>query len=105
MVPPWWHCKYSFSLSKIKDQYNVTYNGSNGNFFVIDKPNGSTTIFKESADGLYYHDNSHNETNDDSKHNMILVTRVNDNANPYSNVNYQAQFRPKRIKNPWTSQY
>ena len=43
------------SLSRVKEKYWVTFNSKNGNKFLVHKGDGSTRIFSESKQGLYYY--------------------------------------------------
>ena len=43
------------SLSKVKDQYMVTYDSTKGNMFNVHKSNGQTRTFQESPQRLYFH--------------------------------------------------
>ena len=43
------------SLSRVKDKYRVTFDSKNGNKFVVHKDDGTTRIFSQSKQGLYYY--------------------------------------------------
>ena len=43
-------------LSKLQQKYKVTFKSSDWKCSIVHKQNGSTMIFNESPDGLYYHD-------------------------------------------------
>ena len=61
------------SLSQVKDQHPVTYNSRAGNAFVVHKPDGSTRMFCQSNHGLYYHDTSLQEDEQDNHDNNGTV--------------------------------
>ena len=80
----WFHLDritYILSLSKIEDNYMVTYNSTNGNAFVV---HGHTRMFKESTHTLYYYNTSLAETESDPEGRTMLE----ENASNYSNVDY-----------------
>ena len=63
------------SLSWVKDQHPVTYDSRAGNAFVVHKPDGSTRTSHQSDHGLYYHDTTLQEDEQDNHDNngMVLV--------------------------------
>ena len=68
----------------------MTYDSSTGNAFVVHKPDGSTRTFCQSDHGLYYHDTSLQEDEQDNydKNGMVLVFTVANNGSSYSNADY-----------------
>lgn len=73
------------SLSRVKEHgYRVTYDSDGGNKFIVDKPDGSTRVFKQSGRGLYYLD-----TNEPIENvSTTLVNTVAENKANYTNRAY-----------------
>ena len=66
------------SMAKMKQQYHITYDSNKENAFIV-KDNNTTEvkyIFKESHDGLYYHDTSTTQ--------RAYITTVTENKQNYS---------------------
>ena len=70
------------SLSQVKDQHQATYDSRSWNAFVVHKPDISTRTFCQSDHGLYYHDTSlqEDEQNNCDNNGMVLVSTVASNA-------------------------
>ena len=88
------------SLSQVKDQHPVTYDSRTGNAFVIHKPNGSTRKFHQSDHGLYYHDTSlqEDEQNNHDNNGTVLVLTVASNASSYSNADYAYTVLARKVQ-------
>ena len=67
-------------LSKLKQKYRVTFDSKNGNKFVVHKGDGSTRIFSESKQGLYYY-----ALNNDKKETDVK-TKYTKNENAFNTV-------------------
>ena len=72
---------------RFQHKYHVTFDSANTNEFVVHKTNGTTQRFKDSNQGLYYHDTSE-ETGGVAGDGTALVTKVADNAHSYTNADY-----------------
>ena len=67
------------SLSRVKEQYRVTYDSSAGNCFQVHKKDGKILNFREAARRLYYFDTAKR----DEEH-SLLVNTVDDNISQFS---------------------
>ena len=84
----WYHPKgitNILSLSRVIEKgYHVTFDSKDGNKFIVEKPDGSSTrIFQQSFRGLYYMDMR------DSKTGIALVSTVEENKTKYTNRDYE----------------
>jgi len=55
----------------VKEKYRVTFDSKNGNKFVVHKADGSSRIFTESKQGLYYY-----EVGDDKKDTVVKTKKT-----------------------------
>jgi hypothetical protein len=79
------------SLSRVADKgYMVSYNSGNGNEFVLTKPDGTTKIFQQSENGLFYHDTELTAT--------ILINTVEGNRSSYTNRDYSRATLARNIQ-------
>ena len=77
----WYHPQVSvniLSISKLKQQYRITYDSDNENAFIVKEHDNDQIkyIFHESYDGLYYHDTASTQ--------QIYITTVAENKQKYS---------------------
>ena len=77
----WYHPHVSvniLSMAKLKQQYHITYDSDKENAFIVLEPNTTHVkyIFKESHDGLYYHDLNNTQ--------QVCITTVTENKQKYS---------------------
>ena len=77
----WYHPHVSvniLSMAKLKQQYHITYDSDKENAFIVREPNTTHIkyIFKESHDGLYYHDLNNIQ--------QVCITTVTENKQKYS---------------------
>ena len=77
----WYHPHVSvniLSMAKLKQQYHITYDSDKENAFIVREPNTTHIkyIFKESHDGLYYHDLNNIQ--------QVFITTVTENKQRYS---------------------
>jgi hypothetical protein len=97
------------SLSRVKERgYHVTYDSNGGNSFVVNKPDGTSRVFKESERGLYYMDTNDSNVNDPNSF-VALVNTVADNKVNYTNRAYSravlARNIQKMVGRPTTREY
>jgi hypothetical protein len=84
MVSPYWIANI-LSLARVcKAGYNVSYSSSNGNTFIVTKPDGTVRNFKQSEEGLFYLDTKLNARN----RGTMLISTAADNQYKYSNRDY-----------------
>ena len=71
------------SLSKVisRDGYHVTFDSTNGNQFLVQKPDGSVRIFRQAPRGLYFMDTN-------ATQNVALLQTVADKKSNYTNALY-----------------
>jgi hypothetical protein len=67
------------SLSRVKEQFRVTYDSANGNCFQVHKNDGEILNFHEGPKRLYFHDMSNRSTEE-----CLLVNTVDDNLKYFS---------------------
>jgi Reverse transcriptase (RNA-dependent DNA polymerase)/Zinc knuckle len=79
------------SLSRISQQYRVTFDSNNGNEFVVHKNDGSCHRFKQSSHGLYFLNTMKSGT--------TLVTTVEDKKSKYSTRDYLAAVSARKLQN------
>ena len=77
----WYHPHVTvniLSMTKLKQQYHITYDSGKENAFIVREPDATHTkyVFKESHDGLYYHDLNNTQ--------QIYITTVTENKQKYS---------------------
>ena len=77
----WYHPHVTvniLSMAKLKQQYHITYDSGKENAFIVREPDTTHTkyIFKESHDGLYYHDLNNTQ--------QMYITTVTENKQKYS---------------------
>ena len=77
----WYHPHVAvniLSMAKLKQQYHITYDSDKENAFIVREPNTTHIkyIFKESHDGLYYHDLNTIQ--------QVCITTVTENKQKYS---------------------
>ena len=82
----WYHPHVTvniLSMAKLKQHYHITYDSGKENAFIVREPDTTHTkyIFKESHDGLYYHDLNNTHLNDTQQ---IYITTVTENIQKYS---------------------
>ena len=82
----WYHPHVTvniLSMAKLKQQYHITYDSGKENAFIVREPDTTHTkyIFKESHDGLYYHDLNNTHLNNTQQ---IYITTVTENKQKYS---------------------
>ena len=82
----WYHPHVTvniLSMAKLKQQYHITYDSDKENAFIVREPDTTHTkyIFKESHDGLYYHDLNSTHLNNTQQ---IYITTVTENKQKYS---------------------
>jgi hypothetical protein len=83
------------SLARVcKAGYDVSYSSSNGNTFIVTKPDGSVRNFKQSDEGLFYLDTNLNARNGGT----MLITTVADNQYKYSNRDYSRASLARKIQ-------
>ena len=73
--------------------YRVTYDSTNGNEFIVHKPDGSSRIFKESEQGLYFMD-----TSASAQAIALINTVVADNQSSYTNREYSRAMLAHKIQ-------
>jgi hypothetical protein len=90
------------SLSKVEEQYHVTYDRADDKGFTVHKGDGETCTFKKSKCGLFYFDIT-------ARADLVLLNTVADNQARYTVRSYkQAQLAHKvqsLIGNPSTGTY
>jgi hypothetical protein len=79
------------SLAKVKSKFKVTYDSSDGNKFMVHKPNGHKLEFIESDSGLFYFD-----TTEDGG--TMLVNTVAQNKTKYTNIDYSRASLARKIQ-------
>ena len=84
----------------MNDQHPETYDSRAGNTFVVHKPNDSTRTFHQSNRGLYYHDTSlqEDEQNNHDNNGTVLVSTVAGNARSYSNADYAHAVLARKVQ-------
>jgi hypothetical protein len=80
------------SLSRVKQKYRVTFDSTNGNQFIIHKPDGTTREFQESSRGLYYHDTN------TSASASLLVNTVRNNSSQFTAQEYSQASLARKLQ-------
>ena len=83
------------SLARVKDRFQVTFDSSSGNTFVVTKPDGSRKLFQQSQSGLYFFSArlpSHGHTFVD------VVETVAGNKSKYSNEDYSRALKVRQLQ-------
>ena len=74
----------------------MTYDSENGNQFVVHKEDGKHLIFKQSANGLFYHDLDNRE--------FCIVETVDENKNTFQRELTKELWRPGSSIKSWGHQ-
>ena len=77
------------SLKNVIKKYKVSYNSMAGNQFVVHKPDGRDLIFKQSSNGLFYHDLSKRE--------VCLMETVAENREYFSDRAYKRALEARKL--------
>ena len=85
------------SLSRVKEQgYRVTYDSDGGNYFKVEKADGTSRTFRESKRGLYFLDTAGPTHDNDG---IVLVDTVADNRSTnYTNRAYSRASQARKIQ-------
>jgi hypothetical protein len=78
-------------LNNVKRRYKVTFDSENGNVFVVHKPCGGTSTFRQSTHGLYYM-----STSDGSG--TTLVSTVEENKSKYPASDYSRALLARNLQ-------
>ena len=75
-----WFCPREIAnillLSKVKDEYYVTFDSNEGNKFLVHKSNGTYKAFKESEKDLYYHNIAAHNLSEHAEFNQIKTCHL-----------------------------
>lgn len=80
----------TLSPKRVSQKYHVAFDSKNGTSFLVTKPDDKTFKFKQSAEGLYYHDTS--------KTVVVMVDTVSDNKGRYTNEDYSNAVRDRQLQ-------
>jgi len=91
----WFHPKgiaNILSLSRVKERHKVTYDSTDGNAFLVHRPDGTTRRFEESDHGLYFSNAGITGSG------TILVSMVETNRSNYSDEAYSRALAARQIQ-------
>ena len=86
------------SLSKVKENYQVTFDSDKNNQFIVYCADGTQRVFQQFSRGLYFLDTSLTPQPVSGANGTVLVTTVADNANSFSNVDYAQAMLARKIQ-------
>ena len=78
------------SLSKVADKYQVSYDSTGGNKFLVHLPVGKIRSFTKCKRGLFYSDMAAGET--------VLVNTVDHNISKYSERDYTRDLLVRKLQ-------